>query len=89
MCICVIHLDATVSFDKSTFSVHEQNKLAQPILVLSNQASYNITVTVRTFDVSATGELFTLMYTYVSNKYVSDLRSTCSFHACLLKCKVI
>lgn len=50
-------LDATVSFDKSTFSVHEQNKLAQPVLVLSNQASYNITVVVRPFDVTATSEL--------------------------------
>ena len=57
------HLDVTVSFDKSTFSVNEQNRLAQLKLVLSNQASYNITVVVRTFDVTATGELSILMYT--------------------------
>ena len=56
------HLDVTVSFDKSTFSVNEQNRLAQLVLVLSNQASYNITVVVRTFDVTATGELSILMY---------------------------
>ena len=58
-------LDVTVSFNETTFTAYENNRLAKPVLVLSNTVSYNITVAVSTFDVNATSELRNIHY-YVS-----------------------
>ena len=55
-------LDITVSFNETTFTAYENNRLAKPMLVLSNTASYNITVVVSTFDVNATSELRNIHY---------------------------
>lgn len=55
-------LDVTVSFNQTTFTAYENNRLAQPVLILSNKASYNITVVVSTFDVNATSELSSIYH---------------------------
>ena len=55
-------LDVTVSFNQTTFTAYENNRLAQPVLVLSHKASYDITVVVSTFDVNATSELSSTMH---------------------------
>ena len=46
----------TVSFSQSTYSVNEDDGLVQPVLVLSNPSSTNITVQVRDTSNTATGE---------------------------------
>ena len=45
-----------VSFSQSTYSVNEDDGPAQPVLVLSNPSSINITVQVINTDGSAVGE---------------------------------
>ncbi|XP_065909619.1 uncharacterized protein [Dysidea avara] len=45
----------TVCFNQSTYSVDEDDGPAQPVLVLSNPSSTNITVQVRSNDITATG----------------------------------
>ena len=45
-----------VSFNQSTYSIGEKNGPAQPVLVLSNPSSTNVTVRVRSNDITATGE---------------------------------
>ena len=49
-------LVVTVCFNQSTYSVDEDDGPAQPVLVLSNPSSTNITVQVRSNDITATGE---------------------------------
>ena len=46
----------TVRFDQSTYSVNEDAGPSQPVLVLSNIASFPITVQVVNTDRTATGE---------------------------------
>ena len=46
----------TVTFNQSTYSVDEDNGLVQPVLILSNPSSTDITVQVITDDNTATGE---------------------------------
>ena len=46
----------TVSFDRSTYNVNEDDGPAQPVLVLSDPSSTNITVKVSTNDKSALGQ---------------------------------
>ena len=53
---------ATVRFDQPTYSVNEDDGPAQPVLVLSNQSSTNITVKVFSTDDSATGEYCNINY---------------------------
>ena len=45
-----------VSFDQSTYSIGEKNGPAQLVLVLSNLSSTDITVQVKSNDITATGE---------------------------------
>ena len=45
-----------VSFSQSTYSVNEYDGVVQPVLVLSNPSSTNITVQVRDNNNTATGE---------------------------------
>ena len=45
-----------ISFDQSTYTVNEDDGPAQPVLVLSNPSSTDITVQVRSNDITATGE---------------------------------
>ena len=45
-----------VSFEQTTYSVDEDDGPAQPVLVLSNPSSTDITVEVFNTDGSATGE---------------------------------
>jgi len=47
---------STISFNQSTYSVDEDDGAAQPVLVLSNPSSTDITVQVRSKDKTATGE---------------------------------
>ena len=49
-------LVSTVSFSQSTYSVNENDGSAQPVLVLSNPSSTDITVRVRDNSNIATGE---------------------------------
>ena len=52
--ICLI--DVSISFNQSIYSVDEDDGPAQPVLVLSNPSSTDITVQVRNNDITATGE---------------------------------
>jgi len=45
-----------ISFNQSTYTVDEDDGPAQPVLVLSNPSSTDITVQVRSNDITATGE---------------------------------
>ena len=46
----------TVNFDQTVYNVDEDDGSAQPVLVLSNPSSTDITVVVFNTDGSATGE---------------------------------
>ena len=52
----LIYIVITVSFNQSTYSVNENDGPAQPVLVLSNPSSTEITVQVRSNDITATGK---------------------------------
>ena len=56
MSIALLYVATTVSFNQSTYSVNEDDGPAQPVLVLSNPSSTDITVQVRSNDITATGE---------------------------------
>ena len=45
-----------ISFSQSTYSVDEDDGPAQPVLVLSNPSSTDITVQVRSNNITATGK---------------------------------
>ena len=45
-----------ISFSQWTYSVDEDDGPAQPVLVLSNPSSTDITVQVRSNDITATGK---------------------------------
>ena len=51
-----LHAAITISFNQSTYSVDEDDGPAQPVLVLSNPSSTDITVQVGSNDITATGE---------------------------------
>ena len=53
---CINVIAPTVSFSQSTYSVNEDDGPAQPVLVLSNPSSTDITVQVRDNGNTATGE---------------------------------
>ena len=46
----------TVSFNQSTYDVHEDDGPAQPVLVLGNPSSTDIILQVRSNNITATGE---------------------------------
>ena len=56
MCIFIISLVITVRFSQSAYSVEETTGVVQPLLVLSNPASIDITVEVSNTDKTARGE---------------------------------
>ena len=61
----VYHLLATtVMFSEIIYSVNENTGPAQPVLVLSNPSSSNITVEVLSSDGSATGEYCSILINY-------------------------
>ena len=57
-------LAITVSFEQSTYSVNENAGPAQPVLVLSDPLSTDITVSVYNTDGSATGEYCSILINY-------------------------
>ena len=58
--LLIICIAVTVSFSQSTYSVNEDDGVVQPVLVLSNPTSTDITVQVRSNDNTATGKVITL-----------------------------
>ena len=58
--LLIICIAITVSFSQSTYSVNEGDGVVQPVLVLSNPSSADITVQVRSNDNTATGKAITL-----------------------------
>ena len=50
------HIAPTVYFNQSTYNVDEDDGPAQPVLVLSNPSSTDITISVFSTDGSATGK---------------------------------
>ena len=60
----LIPIDITISFNQSVYSVNEPDGPAQPVLVLSNPSSTDITVTVSNTGGSATGEWWMLLVKY-------------------------
>ena len=63
-CKVVINtVDITVMFNQTTYSVNENAGPAQPVLVLSNPSSTDITVQVFNTDGSATGEYCSILNT--------------------------
>ena len=55
----MISLVITVMFKKSTYRINEGAGRTQPVLVLSNPSSSDITITVFNTDVTAYGEYWT------------------------------
>ena len=53
----ILYLAPTINFIQSTYNVDEYDGPAQPVLVLSNPSSTNITSSVFSTDGSATGEI--------------------------------
>ena len=51
-----MYVDVSISFNQSIYNVIENEGPAQPALVLSNPSSTDITVQVRSSDITATGE---------------------------------
>ena len=51
-----------MSFEQTAYRVDEDDGPAQPVLVLSNPSSTNITVEVFNTDGSATGEYYTIFW---------------------------
>ena len=49
-------IGSVVTIDQSTYSVDEDDGPAQPVLVLSNPSSTDVTVQVESNDITATGE---------------------------------
>ena len=49
-------IDINIEFNQSTYNVNEDDGPAQPVLVLSNPSSTDITLQVRSNDITATGE---------------------------------
>ena len=62
-------LVTSVKFSQSTYSVNENSGVVQPVLVLSNPSSTDITVEVTSTDGSATGEL--ILFHRQNNAYHS------------------
>ena len=56
--MCYASTDITVRFDQSTYIVDEDEGPAQPVLVLSNPSSTDITVVVNVTGGSANGKVF-------------------------------
>ena len=56
----VIATAITVSFSQSTYTVGEDDGVVQPVLVLSNPSSTDITVQVISTDNTATGKVITV-----------------------------
>ena len=54
----------TVMFNQSMYSVNEDAGPAQPVLVISNPSSTDITVQVTNTDGSATGEYCSILINY-------------------------
>ena len=52
----VHHVDITITFNQSMYNVNEDDGPAQPVLVLSNPSSTDITVQVRDTENTATSE---------------------------------
>ena len=55
---CYVYVATTVKFSQSAFNVNEDSGQVQPMLVLSNPASTNITVEVFNVNVTAVGKDF-------------------------------
>ena len=63
MCFC-FHTVATVSFVQSSYTI-EEDRIIQPMLILSNPSSFVETIQVFNTDVSATGmcvRIYIFMY---------------------------
>ena len=53
-------------FNQSIYSVNEEAGPVQPVLVISNPSSTNITVPVTNTDGSATGEYCSILINYIN-----------------------
>ena len=51
-----VYIAINISFNQSTYSVNEDDGPAQPVLVLSNPSSADITIQVKATNGSATGK---------------------------------
>ena len=56
MYIVICNLAPTLKFNQPTYNVNEDDGPAQPVLVLSNPSSTDITISVFSTDGSATGK---------------------------------
>ena len=59
-----MYVDITVVFSDIMYSVNENAGLAQPVLVLSNPSSTDVTLEVYHTDGSATGEYCSILINY-------------------------
>jgi len=62
----LLYVAPSVRFHQSSYSVNEDDRSVQPLLVLSDPASTNIIVTVKTTDISAEGKDITIIRDYVN-----------------------
>ena len=67
----VFYVVGNVNFEQSAYSVGEGNGSAQPVLVLSNPSSTNITIKVN-FESSASG-----MYIYIAYEMLYNVIISC------------
>ena len=61
MYIFCIYVDITVMFSETMYSVNENAGSTQPVLVLSNPSTSDVTVEVTTTDGSASGEYCSIL----------------------------
>ena len=71
--LLISHLVA-VRFSQSTYSVDEDDGPAQPVLILSNPSSTNITVRVRSNDITATGEYINININFNDSENITGRR---------------
>ena len=67
--IDIIYTVTTVNFDQSTYGVFENNGTVQPVLVLSIPVSFDFTIQVDYYSITAISELAVHDYVYI-NTYV-------------------
>jgi len=61
-CYIPIFIDPTINFQHPAYDVHEYSESVEPVLILSNPSSTDITISVFATDGTATGEYYFILY---------------------------
>ena len=60
-------------FDQSEYNIIEGSRSAQPVLIISNPSSYNITVQVTSTDISANGEYCSILINHCYHNGITNI----------------